>query len=247
MSEFKMALKHSIPIVLGYLPVSMAFGVIAANCIGPGSILMSALVFAGASQFAALQLFILSSSAIFIVFTTFLINLRHILMSSFLNTYYKNLGRLKKVAIAFGITDETFAIASNGLKDLTRDLERSNAPNTSNTSNTSKESKVSFSPFKYQFTLNSVSYLSWVSGTFLGFVAGSMIPEEILNVLPFTLTALFLYLLVINISEKRDVGIALIAGTISVMLAGIAIGWNIFIATLVACFVGSEIERKMGG
>jgi len=242
MSEFKMALKHSIPIVLGYLPVSMAFGVIAANYIGSNSVLMSALVFAGASQFAALQLFILSSSAIFIVFTTFLINLRHILMSSFLNTYHKNLGKLKKVAIAFGITDETFAIASNGLKDLTRDLENSNAPNTSNTSNASK---APFSPFKYQFTLNSVSYLSWVFGTFLGFVAGSMIPEEILNVLPFTLTALFLYLLVINISGKRDIGIALIAGAISVMLAGIAIGWNIFIATLVACFVGSKIERRV--
>ncbi len=230
MSEFKMALKHSIPIVLGYLPVSIAFGVIAANYIGLGSILMSALVFAGASQFAALQLFILSSSAIFIVFTTFLINLRHILMSSFLNTYHKNLGKLKKAAIAFGITDETFAIASNGLKDLTKDLE---------------SSKATFSPFKYQFTLNSVSYLSWVFGTFLGFVAGGMIPEEILKVLPFTLTALFLYLLVINVSEKRDVGVALIAGAISVMLAGIAIGWNIFIATLIACFVGSEIERRV--
>ena len=221
MSTVTLAVKHSIPIVLGYLPASMAFGVLAANYLGSGSILMSALVFAGASQFAALQLVILSSSAFFIVFTTFLINLRHILMSSFLNTYHKNHSKIKKILLAFGITDETFAIASKGLKEL-----------------------KSGSSFSYQITLNSISYLSWVIGTLIGFEIGSLIPPEILEVLPFVLTALFLYLLVINISSKRDVSVATIAGVIAILLSKNAVGWNIFIATLVACFVGSKLEGK---
>ena len=223
-SELRLALKHSVPIVLGYIPASIAFGVLAAKYIGSGSVLMSALVFAGASQFAALQLVILSSSAVFIIFTTFLINIRHILMSSFLNTYHKSHGKLKKILIAFGITDETFAIASNGLREL--DL-----------SNPSKA-------FRYQLTLNTASYASWVLGTLAGYEVGALIPTDILEVLPFILTALFLYLLVINISGKRDVGIALIAGIIAVLLARFAVGWNIFIATLVACFIGSKMEGK---
>ncbi|MBO8183598.1 MAG: AzlC family ABC transporter permease [Archaeoglobus sp.] len=236
-SEVKLAAKHSLPIVLGYLPASMAFGVLAANYLGNNSILMSALVFAGASQFAALQLVILSSSAVFIVFTTFLINLRHILMSSFLNTYHKSHGRLKKILIAFGITDETFAIASNGLKELSLKSEQESSVSVITSSKA----------FTYQFTLNSISYLSWVFGTFLGFKIGGVIPGEILEVLPFVLTALFLYLLVTNISSRRDVGIAAVAGIIAVLLSKHAVGWNIFIATVVACFIGGKLERKERG
>jgi 4-azaleucine resistance transporter AzlC len=219
-SEFKLSLKHSLPIILGYLPVSMAFGVLASEYLGLNSVLMSALVFAGASQFAALQLLLVSSSMLFIILTTFLINLRHIMMSGFLNTYHKTHSAWKKLLIAFGITDETFAISTNGLKQL-------------------KSGKS----FKYQLTLNSLAYASWVFGTFLGFAIGKLLPEDILEVLPFTLTALFLYLLVVNVSGRKDACVALIAGLLSLLLAN-AVGWNIVIATLVGCWVGSRLEER---
>jgi predicted branched-subunit amino acid permease len=158
---------------------------------------------------------------LFIILTTFLINLRHILMSSFLNTYHKTHEAWKKFLIAFGITDETFAISTNGLRQLNSPAET----------------------FKYQLTLNSLAYASWVLGTFLGFAIGNLLPEDILEVLPFTLTALFLYLLVVNISRKIDAGVALIAGLVSLLLAN-AVGWNILIATLVGCWVGSKLEGR---
>ncbi len=221
-SEFKLGLQHSIPIVLGYLPVSIAFGVLAANYIGENSIMMSAFVFAGASQFAALQMMIVSSSAAFIVFTTFLINLRHILMGSYLNTYHKDSNALKKLLIAFGITDETFAISTGGFR----------------------RNKIK-NPFIYQLTLNTASYLSWVSGTIVGYFIGQIMPEQLVEVLPFTLTALFLYLLTISIERKLDLAVACVAAVISILVLNYSIGWNIFVATLVACFFGVRLEKTV--
>jgi 4-azaleucine resistance transporter AzlC len=81
--HFREGAKAALPIVLGYLPVGMAFGVLAQkaglSAFEAGS--MSLLVYAGASQFIAVEM--ISKGAIWfpIVLTTFFINLRHLLMS----------------------------------------------------------------------------------------------------------------------------------------------------------------------
>jgi hypothetical protein len=72
------------PICLGYLPIGTAFGVLAQKAgLTPLQIgLMSIMVFAGSAQFIAVSMLAVGASAPAIIATTFVVNLRHVLMSS---------------------------------------------------------------------------------------------------------------------------------------------------------------------
>jgi 4-azaleucine resistance transporter AzlC len=85
------------PICLGYAPIGLAFGVLAEKAgLSPLEIgLMSVIVFAGSSQFIAVSMLAAGASALSIVATAFVVNLRHFLMSSALAVYLKNSDRKK--------------------------------------------------------------------------------------------------------------------------------------------------------
>ena len=88
--RFKDGAKAALPIVLGYLPVGMAFGILARKAgLNPFEVaLMSFLVYAGASQFLAIEMILKGMIWFPIVLTTFFINLRHLLMSSTISLYF---------------------------------------------------------------------------------------------------------------------------------------------------------------
>ena len=219
MQKIGVCFNDAFPIIVGYFSISVAFGVLAQKYLGIYAVMMSAFVFAGASQFIALQMLIHKSSALLIVLTTFLVNLRHILMSSYIATLYSriNVGRIKRALVSFGITDETFAIASRRLEEL---------PDAN-----------------YNLGLNFLCYASWITGTAVGLFFGNVIPLSVVDVLPFALTALFITLLVLSVKNRVDVVVAAIAGIVSVMLGFLPVGWNIMIAALAACAAGGVFER----
>src|SRR5512137_731818 len=90
--QFREGVKDALPVVLGYLPVGVAFGLLARNGgVTPSEAgLMSLLVYAGASQFLAIEMIFKGMTWLPIVFATCFINLRHFLMSSNLSLYLKN-------------------------------------------------------------------------------------------------------------------------------------------------------------
>ncbi|MFP4557914.1 MAG: AzlC family ABC transporter permease [Archaeoglobaceae archaeon] len=212
------AVADAFPIIIGYFSISVAFGILAKEYIGYNAILMSLMVFAGASQFIALQLIAKNTSATLIVATTFLVNLRHILMSSYFSPFYSKVNRLKKVLVSFGITDETFALASRRFQEGSGDT-------------------------SYHLGLNFLCYSSWVGGTVVGLFFGSIVPASIADVLPFTLVALFISILVLNINNRLDIGIAVFSGVLATALISLPEGWNILVATLAACLVGGVAEQ----
>ena len=81
---FKEGLNAGWPICLGYVPIGMAFGVLAQKAgLTPLQIgLMSIMVFAGSAQFIAVSMLTGGASVPAIITTTFVVNLRHVLMSS---------------------------------------------------------------------------------------------------------------------------------------------------------------------
>ncbi|XRO76141.1 AzlC family ABC transporter permease [Methanocaldococcus sp. 10A] len=103
---FKRGLIRSFPIAIGYLPIAITFGV-SAMALGFSKVevfLISALIFAGASQFALISL--LPYSVIDAVSVALILNLRHIIYSYIISQKFE----LKKLFItAFGLTDEVFA------------------------------------------------------------------------------------------------------------------------------------------
>jgi 4-azaleucine resistance transporter AzlC len=111
-STFAHGMRAAGPVVLGYLPIGFAFGVLARTAgltvaeIG----LMSLLVYAGSAQFIGTGMIGAAVAAPAIISTTFLVNLRHLLMSTALVPSFKENTPLQNSLLAYGITDETFAV-----------------------------------------------------------------------------------------------------------------------------------------
>ena len=111
MTDFLRGVRFASPIVLGYLPVGFAFGVLAVQAgMTPVIVaLMSLFVFAGSSQLIAAGLFSAGVGTAGIVLTTFIVNLRHMLMSAALTPYLKHWSKPLQACFAYELTDESFA------------------------------------------------------------------------------------------------------------------------------------------
>jgi len=223
-SDFTRGTKDGIPIALGYIPVAIAFGVLAGAIGLPAhlAVIMSLLVFAGASQFIALNLLQLGTDVFSVVFTTFVVNLRHFLMSASLAERLKGLvPRGAMTALFLGLTDETFSLLS-----------------------LSERKKLSSG---YILGVNLTAYLSWVGGTFLGAYLGAGLPEIITSSMGITLYAMFIALLIPRMKASRAILImACLAMLISSALTwlpgeigNLSPGWKIIISTTLASLVGA--------
>jgi 4-azaleucine resistance transporter AzlC len=216
---FKEGIKAAIPIVLGYLPVGMAFGLLArkAGLTTFGAGLMSLLVYAGASQFIAVEM--ISKGIVWfpIVLTTFFINLRHLLMSSTFSLYLKNTRLPILGLISAQLTDESFALAM------------------------SNPSKISNRP-KYLLGLQMTSQIAWIAGSVGGAFFGVLIDQEGYG-LPFALTALFICLLVLQVKSHIHLWVMGVAGAFSILFKGMFPGnWYIFLSTLLTLGIGMVIH-----
>src|SRR5690625_2758790 len=111
----KKGVQSGLPIVLGYIPVALTFGVLATQA-GMSVIeltLMSTLVYAGASQFMGANMIAVQASAVEIVVATFVLNFRHFIMSlSFANTVRESVPLRGRFLLSLGLTDESFAVAA---------------------------------------------------------------------------------------------------------------------------------------
>ena len=146
--------KDATPIVMGYIPIAIVFGILASQVgIGlSGAAAMSVFVFAGSAQLIAVGMIGEGASIGTIVFTTFLVNLRHLLMSSALSPFLRDLSKKELAWFGFQMTDETFAIHSTKFR-------------------------VAVPPALESFALNSTAQLSWVGGTIVGVLAGGMVKD----------------------------------------------------------------------
>jgi 4-azaleucine resistance transporter AzlC len=211
------------PICLGYMPIGLAFGVLAQKAgLLPLEIgLMSVIVFAGSSQFIAVSMLAAGASIFSIVATTFMVNLRHFLMSSALAVYMKNADRKKLSFFAYGVTDESFAVNLSKFRDSAWDLDSALVTN---------------------FTAN----FTWIVTTVLGGIGGQFIPAHAFGI-DYALIAMFICLLVFQIRGFIYVITAIIAGLFAVSLSLLIPGNSyIVIASMTAAAVGVVIKKKAG-
>ena len=82
--EYLAGLKMGIPIVIGFVPVAIAFAIMGceAGLTKVETVLMSVMVFAGASQIMAVGMLASGAGLLSIVVATFILNLRHLIMST---------------------------------------------------------------------------------------------------------------------------------------------------------------------
>lgn len=222
-NELLKGIRASIPIALGYLPIAVAFGLLAKTA-GTSyliALMLSGLVYAGASQFVAVQMLMTGTPILNIVFLTFILNLRHFLMSATLSTRIAEKSNSKLALIAFGITDESFSVAS-----LTK-------------------GKLSF---LYMCGLNFTAYSAWFVGTVLGYLVGSGLPEELQNSMGIALYAMFVGLLIPSV--KKSVAIALVvvvaAALNSILIQYIPAGTAIILSTIITASVAAFLLPQKG-
>ena len=112
-SEFLQGVRASLPIVAAAAPFGMLFGALAVeNGLSVGeAVLMSALVFAGASQMVGLELFSSHVAPWIIVLSVFAVNFRHVLYSAALGRRLGLMPAWHKGVAFFFLTDPQYAAA----------------------------------------------------------------------------------------------------------------------------------------
>lgn len=101
------------PIVIAALPIGLLFGAVAAQK-GLSSLeiaLMSATVFAGGSQFVAIDIWQQPVAVMAIAFSALLVNLRHILMGASISPKLAEFRGWQKYLALFFLADEIWALA----------------------------------------------------------------------------------------------------------------------------------------
>lgn len=221
--KFKEGLMAALPIVIGYFPIAMAFGLLAKNTqiSFRDTSLLSILVYAGASQFMALDLIGAGVGTGSIILATFLLNLRHMMMSASLAVDFNNIPKKFLSIVGFGITDETFSVISFNKK-------KTNLP--------------------FVLTLIILSYSSWVIGTMVGYAVGEILPISLQSSLSIGLYAMFAALLSPEISKSRNIlFLSIISAVVYIVIFYSNIltsGWDIILGIIISSVLGVVFFSK---
>ena len=161
---------------------------------------MSLLVFAGAAQFAAIELYRLGASAPLIVSTVLFLNLRHLLMATSLRSQLLRLPLFRRLGAAFVLTDESFALATGYARRGGTSL-------------------------AYYTTFAVALYVCWNVATLAGIGLGGAIGEPRRLGVDFAITATFVGIVVLSVRRRLDIVIALAAVAIAgaLALAGLSV------------------------
>jgi len=221
--EFRAGIRDSLPVIVGVVPFGLACGImgITIGLTPLATVLMSALVFAGASQFVAMTMLGAGPAGWgLIVLTTLLVNLRHLLMGASLAPYMNRLPVPMQALLAFGIVDETYALTIDRVR------------------------QSGYHP-GYQLGCNLSFYIVWVTSTVVGVFMGERIADPLGWGLDFAMPAMFLALLMPRLADRTSALVCALSAVVAVVGAMYLPGkWYIIIACLAASAAGGLLEGK---
>ena len=180
-------LSHGLPIALGYLSVSFAFGIQAAAMgLYPWQALVISLTnVTSAGQLAGLSLMVSGAGLVEMALTQLTINLRYALMSLSLSQKLdKSMTLFHRMAFAFCNTDEIFVVASNQPQKL---------------------------GWAYLYGLITGPYLGWALGTALGALAGGVLPAQVTAALGIAIYGMFVAIVLPPFRQHRPVRVVVLA------------------------------------
>ena len=229
MSTTTAALRASLPVMFGYVPLGMAFGILFQDLGYPWyfATLMALLVFAGAAQFMAIGLLAAHAGLLEVAVATLALNSRHIFFGLSLLSRYRSRG-WKKLYLIFGLTDETYSLITSTA-----------APGSSREND-------------YYLALTALNQSYWVVGSTLGALLGRLIEFDTRG-MDFALTALFLVLLIEQWNKLREPfpfllaalcgSVALVLFQEQMLLVSIALS---VVLLMLRYFIESMQRRPMG-
>ena len=215
-SQFLAGIRAGIPVVLGFIPVGIAYAIMAREA-GLGILhtsLMSLTVFAGASQMMAAGMYAQGAGFVAIVLATFILNLRHVIMSTCVFNRMKGAKTATRLPLSFGVTDESFAIFT-----------------------TVKEAHCT--PFFF-FGLILSTWGAWNVGTLIGAVLSDFLPPILTAALGISLYAMFLGLLLPNLRGNLRLALLVLLTALCNYLLSQFLdpSWALVISTLACALLG---------
>jgi 4-azaleucine resistance transporter AzlC len=178
---FAAALKYSVPVLLGYTAIGIAYGLLVVDAGYPWwlALVSSVVMFAGAGQYIAVGLFAAGASLGEACLVQLVVNARHIAYGLSL---FKRIRQAKgyRYYLIFALSDETFALLSS------LPAPESGPPEQS----------------RLMFYIALLDQLYWITGTLIGAIAGTLIPFNMEGI-GFSLTALFIVLMIEQILRIR--------------------------------------------
>jgi 4-azaleucine resistance transporter AzlC len=209
LSIFKEAVRGTIPVMFGYVPIGIAFGFLLTQSgyFWLYAVLMSIVIYSGATQFLAIGFFVNHAAMIEIAVTTLLLNLRHSFFGLSLTRKFSGVSRVKPYLI-FALTDETYALL------------------------TSMDEPEQQSKARYYFFISLLNHLYWIIGTLIGALIGQVIKTD-LRGMDFALTALFVVLVIEQYRKVRSLRPFLIGSVVGIVcLASVASQYMLLVSIL---------------
>ena len=172
-SDLRAGLADSWPMLLAYVPIAMLWGTLAASKgFSPlEAMLMSAFVYAGASQFVAIEMWAATPPVILLVVTIFIINLRHVLYAASISRHMGEIEKSLHPFLIYVLTDEAWALLER--KALTHPL-----------------------TLGYYLGVAAPLWPTWFLFSALGAAIGRQLPDPSLIGLDFAFAAMFLAIIV---------------------------------------------------
>jgi 4-azaleucine resistance transporter AzlC len=225
-SYFIEGARTALPILPGIAPFGLVAGIAAVESgLSPFiAVFMSLTIFAGASQFAAIQLIAAGAAPVVILLTVLVINLRFAMYSASLAPHLAHLGLARRLLAGFLVVDQVFAMAIVRYRSMP------------------VEGK-----FPYYFGLGAPIWLVWQLTTAAGAFLGAKVPDS--WSLEFTIPLMFLALLIISIRNAPMVVAAVVGGLVATLAQGMPFKLGIITGALsgiVAGFVSSRFLRARG-
>ncbi|HAF48591.1 MAG TPA: branched-chain amino acid ABC transporter permease [Anaerolineaceae bacterium] len=213
-NKFFSGMKASIPACLGVIPVGISFGLLAvkAGLTNFEATLMSAMVMAGAAQLMSISMIAQGAALSAIILGTFFINLRHIVMSSSVMHRMRKAALPQRLAAAFALCDESFAIYSLSEEDS----------------------------YLFLLGINSALYGSFIASTVIGSLMTDFLPQIVIDSFSIALYAAFLGLLLPSIKHNLQL-ILLVVGTALLnwlMQFFLPPSWSLILAMVLGAAIG---------
>lgn len=219
---FREGLADGIPIGLGYLSVSFSFGIAAVSQGLPwfAATIISMSNLTSAGQVAGLSIIAAAGTLLEMALAQLIINMRYALMSLSLSQKLDaGFTTPHRFLAAFGITDEIFAVSAGKSKDVTP---------------------------QYMYGLILLPFICWSTGTMLGGIAGSILPEALCSALGIAIYGMFIAIFIPPARKSMGVFVTVvISAGMSCCLEfiplfdGVSSGFAIIICTLAAAAVGA--------
>lgn len=220
--EARRGIVDGLPVILGYLPYGIAFGLLAkqASLTLWATLAMSAFVYAGTAQFIAVAMLQNQQTLWAITLATFIVNSRYILMNGALTQKCLQWPTWKRFLVSYYVSDETFVVMSNRHKS---------------------------SPLTpaYALGLNFTGVFGWTTSSVMGFAIGQRLPNLDMLGFDFALIAVLIALATMLVKDKLSLIVAGAAGLIAIglNLLGYA-NFSILVAALAASVLGVVLAWK---